>query len=555
MDKIFNNPNLYPTPSDIIEKMLDGITLQGKTILEPSAGTGRIVDFCAGAGASVLACEIHPDLRVILAGKCNLIGDDFLKVTSEQISHIDLIVMNPPFNADEKHILHAFNIAPTGCKIISLCNLNTVNFHEFGGTKRGAYPNKRQEELGVIIQSYGHWESLGKAFAEAEHKTGVEVAMITLQKSGASYKAEFEGFFMEEEPEQAEGQQSGLMSYNFIRDLVHRYITGVKIYDEVLEVECRLSAATSLFYSGKLSYSVSENETPKTRNEFKKSLQKDAWKFIFNKMNMEKHTTRGLREDINTFIEKQSEIPFTMKNIFRMLEIVIGTTEQRMDKAILEVFDLVTRHHDENRYNVEGWKTNSHYLLNKRFILPYGTEVGWSGEMRPRSSSNFEMVEDLVKALCYITGDNYSHTISLSKFMSNRYGLTDAKGKYINYPQYDFDVTICERDFESIREWQKKFPNSLIVEHRTEWGKWFDWGYFKVRGYKKGTLHIEFKSEELWARFNQRVAKLKGYPLFEHTKSEDKKKQKEDSQRREDVRTKRTASTVMGKVLFKVKMA
>ena len=28
-------------------------------------------------------------------------------------------------------------------------------------------------------------------------------------------------------------------------------------------------------------------------------------------------------------------------------------------------------------------------------------------------------------------------------------------------------------------------------------------------------MHYEFKNEDVWARFNQRVAKLKGYPLFE----------------------------------------
>ena len=55
-----------------------------------------------------------------------------------------------------------------------------------------------------------------------------------------------------------------------------------------------------------------------------------------------------------------------MKNIYRMLEIVIGTQSQRMDKAMIEVFDKVTERYSENRYNLEGWKTNSHYLVNKK---------------------------------------------------------------------------------------------------------------------------------------------------------------------------------------------
>lgn len=47
------------------------------------------------------------------------------------------------------------------------------------------------------------------------------------------------------------------------------------------------------------------------------------------------------------------------------------------------------------------------------------------------------------------------------------------------------------------------------------YGQWFEWGFFRVRKYKKGTIHFEFKDEKVWAAFNQRVAKLKGYPLPE----------------------------------------
>ena len=490
------NSQFYPTPQNVIEMMLNGESINGKTILEPSAGKGDIVDFCKIAGASVIACENNEDLRSILANKCELIGSDFLQVTSEQVSHVDFIIMNPPFNADERHILHAYNIAPAGCKIIALCNLNTV---------KNTYYSSRKELLN-IVESCGRFEDWGKCFDKSERQTGVEVACIKIQKEGASYKQEFEGFFMDEEPEQAEGQESGLMSYNFVRDLVHRYISAVKLYDEQLETGVRMHQITSGFYYSNLSFHCTEEGKPKARNEFKKDLQKSAWKFIFSKMDMQKHTTRGLREDINKFIETQSEIPFTMKNIFRMLEIVIGTTGQRMDKALMEVFDKVTRHHDENRYNVEGWKTNSHYLLNQKFIFPYVVENKWgsSTEMKSRYNSNWEIMEDLEKALCYITGDEWN---SFKKLESCIDGCT--------------------------------------------FGKWNDSHFFRFKGFKKGTLHCEFKSEELWARFNQRIAKLKGYPLFEHTNAEAKKKAAEDKKRAESSQNTPTAT---GKVLFTVKI-
>ena len=39
-------------------------------------------------------------------------------------------------------------------------------------------------------------------------------------------------------------------------------------------------------------------------------------------MNMEKYVTSGVMKDINKFVETQEKVPFTMKNIYKMLEII-----------------------------------------------------------------------------------------------------------------------------------------------------------------------------------------------------------------------------------------
>ena len=41
--KIFN-PDFYPTPAEVIERMLEDVKIIGKVFLEPSAGSGNIVD-------------------------------------------------------------------------------------------------------------------------------------------------------------------------------------------------------------------------------------------------------------------------------------------------------------------------------------------------------------------------------------------------------------------------------------------------------------------------------------------------------------------------------
>jgi len=456
--------DFFPTPELVIEEMMQGYDISGRAVLEPSAGKGNIVDWLIKNGAgSVIACEKNEDLKTILESKCNILADDFLTVTSHQVSHIEFIVMNPPFSKDEQHILHAWEIAPAGCKIISLCNLETVE---------NRYNRRERERLAGLVEEHGSYVSLGECFSTAERKTNVDVALVKLVKPGQDYDNEFGGFFMEDDNE---GPGSvGIMPYNVVRDLVNRYITAMKLFDEQLGLGVKMNSMIGEFFSidGKMSFQCTTAGTPVLRNEFKKSLQKSAWNYIFEKLNMQKYSTKGLKEDINRFVERQQHVPFTMKNIYRMLEIVIGTQSSRMDKAILEVFEKLTSHYHDNRFNVEGWKTNSHFLVNRNFVMPWMTERGYNGgNMRIRyGNSNTEIIDDLQKAMCYITGMNYDECTPLNRF----------------------------------------------VEHiNCGWGTWYCWGFFDIKGYKKGTMHFRFQNEELWGKFNQHVARLLGYPLFE----------------------------------------
>mgnify|MGYP002351331468 CR=1 FL=1 len=319
MKTIFDR-DFYPTPDEVIETMLAGETIAGKIILEPSAGTGNIVQWLkARNAAEVLACEKDNDFARLLATKCTVLENNFFDLKSDRISHIHAIYMNPPFSDAGRHILHAWNIAPGGCRIISLCNSSLLD---------NTYSQMR-EEIKALVNQYGYSVDLGQCFNTADRKTDVEVSMITLIKPGGGYEAEFEGFFLEDDP--AELQANAMMPYNMVRDIVNRYIGAIKIYDQQLETASQLNALLDSFYGEKIGFQCTEKGKPLLRNTFKKDLQKAAWKFVFNKLNMSRTATKGLREDINRFVEQQQQIPFTMRNIYRMLEIVHGTTEQRME--------------------------------------------------------------------------------------------------------------------------------------------------------------------------------------------------------------------------------
>lgn len=503
------NPDFYPTPSSVLDDMLEGETVEGRICYDPQAGSGNVVNRLHDMGAKqVLASEIEPKLQAILKseGKCQVIGDDFLKITSDMISHVDLIVMNPPFSKGCEHVLHAYQIAPDGCKIVSLINADNLKYRH----------TKSREQVAELIEMYGSLRNLGECFSTAERTTSVEVGLIKLQKPGG-YEQEFDGFFMDEEPEEG-GSAPGLMRYDFIRDLVGRYVECIKIFDQQMETAVRLNEMSAEYFGTnkpELSISVTRLNVPVQRNEFKKAMQKDGWDLIFRKLKMEKYTTKGLKDEINKFVEKQSEVPFTMRNIYKMLEIVIGTTGSRMDKAMLEIFDKVTSHHDDNRYGLEGWKTNSHYLLTKRFIMPGIAKVGWQGKVEADYGRyGHQIVEDLSKALCYQNGVNYDDTCSLYECIDSPFMIWK-DGKILNDPSYEFPVKFKSRERAGLDQSVLNYPGAEVVHTEVLWGQWFDWGFFRCRCYKKGTMHMEFKDEKVWMKFNRHIAKLKGYPLPE----------------------------------------
>ena len=468
MESIFEK-DFYPTPEEVIAQMLVMSDVTNKVILEPSAGSGNIVEYVQSLGArEVIACEKNVKLRSIVENKCRVIADDFLSVTSEQVSHIDMIVMNPPFSCEEDHILHAYEIAPQGCEIVSLCNSNVV--------MRNYDTKKRQ--IRELIELYGSSENLGSVFSTAERKTDVNVAVIRLYKPKTDNQ-EFEDYFFSTEEDTPEAQADGLITYDFVRDCVNRYVAAVRMFDDVMEASKKVNALTSSIGGEYIRFGASiENNnlsTQITKDQYKKALQKKAWRWLFDKFKMEKYLTRKVREDINAFVEKQQNIPFTMRNIYRMVEMIVGTHEERMKQVLVDCFEMICSFSAENSTAGEKWKTNSDYKINKRFIVPCICDSQWSRDRVSLSwSTNKQNIADIIKVLCFLTGQNYDDQVSLDDFVRG---------------------------------------NGML------WGSWYEMGnqktkgFFRIRGYKKGTMHFEFLDEDVWNKFNYEVAKIKGWQL------------------------------------------
>lgn len=476
MNLFTENADFYPTPTDVINTMMIGEDILGKTILEPSAGSGNIVSWLKDNGVGeVIACENDNTLQKLLAGKCELISDDFLSVTSDQVSHIDYIVMNPPFSDGIRHIKHAFDIAPAGCTVISLCNSSNLERR---------YSSERQE-LYELVELYGCSECLGTVFDTAERKTNVDVSLIKLYKTGEDEDEFASYFFSNEDDILNKNETEGIVQYNVVRDMVNRYTSAVKLFDETMEAANKINDVAK-FSESKFDYvpirfttvDTRGNAVSISRQQYKKQLQKYYWRIIFNKLNMDKYATNGLREQINKFVEKQVNVPFTMHNIYQVISMVVQTTGQRMDKALLEAFDLICSFSAENSTAGEKWKTNANYMVNRKFIVPYMTDYDarystLNKHMSLNYGGNVTRIEDVIKALCYITGTNYDNITNL----------------------YDY-----------------------VYKNNLSYGTWYKWSFFRIKGFKKGTMHFEFTDEDVWIRFNQQVAKQRGWILPKKSK-------------------------------------
>jgi len=471
--------NFFPTPREVVMQMISGVDLSGKVVLEPSAGSGNIIGILKELGANVLACEKHPDLAKIASAKADrFLGYDFLELQAEPISHIDLIIMNPPFSNADKHIQHAWDIAPEGCHIIALCNIETV---------KNDYTTSRQV-LKQAISKYGSWTSIGNAFSTAERKTDVEISLINLFKPKTG-DSEFEDYFFDMNEEQEDAVNgSGILKHNDIREIVNRYVTAVKMFDSVMDSNMAINSLIAPISTGLNIQFGAHNSGDRytsviSRDAFKKELQKSSWKSVFAKMRMEKYVTKGVMSDINKFVEQQQQVPFTMTNIFKMLEIIFGTHAGRMEQVLVEAFDTICSYSADNSEAGEKWKTNSNYKVNRRFITPRGCDYDhrWPSENVKISVHYYNMMEDIVKALCYLTGTNYDEAMETT--YKTRYNSNNSL-------------------------------HSFFSHNDTPWGAWVVWNkFFRVRGYKKGTLHFEFIDEPVWAEFNLRVAKIKGWQL------------------------------------------
>lgn len=157
--------NLFPTPPDIAARMVRLADLRpGHRVLEPSAGTGHILD-ALPRDVETVAVELVPELCKHLFQRyphVSLKTGDFL--ARSDLGLFDRVVMNPPFrrSSDVRHIQHALSMLKPGGLLVSLCYAGSA----------------QHRHLQPIATT---WEAL-PARSFASEGTGAGVVLLTIRK-------------------------------------------------------------------------------------------------------------------------------------------------------------------------------------------------------------------------------------------------------------------------------------------------------------------------------------------------------------------------------------
>lgn len=146
------------------------------TVLEPSAGKGRLAAKAAAKGAKVTCIEVQSENVAVLLGQGvyeRVIGDDFFDTSPEVLGTFDRIIMNPPFDnlRDIDHVLHALKFLKPGGKLVAIMSAG-VEFRETA--KAAAF-------RAMVERMEGDWVDL-PAGSFAESGTMVNTVLLKLWK-------------------------------------------------------------------------------------------------------------------------------------------------------------------------------------------------------------------------------------------------------------------------------------------------------------------------------------------------------------------------------------
>lgn len=490
-----DNKDFYPTPENIINKMLCDIDFRiVQSILEPSAGRGNIVEaikkkekFYSSTYNKVnydIDCiESDQNLQHILKGKnYRVVYNDFL--TYDTMKEYDIIIMNPPFSNGCKHLLKALEMQQrNGGAIVCLLNAETL---------KNPCTNDRQYLQRKLTEYNAKVEFIQDAFMDAERKTAVEVALIKVQLPEVQRQSFIlDGLKKAQQQKEIEEpiENTQLVDSDFFNAIVNQYKmevdAGIRLIKEYYAMKpfilsdfgkdketgetiqtggCILQMdiiGNKDKYNNKLSI-----------NNYIREVRGKYWNALFKNPKFIGQLTNNLQRDFYNRVEELKDYDFSLYNIYQLKIDMQKKVVKGIEDTIMELFEeFSNKYHwyDETSGNIHyynGWKTNKAWIINKKVIIPLNGYNSIWNKYNPTDYNIVGKLKDIEKCFNYLDG-----------------GLTEAV------------------DLEESLKFAEEYGETKNIQLK----------YFTVTFYKKGTCHIVFNDDELLKKFNIFGSQHKGW--------------------------------------------
>lgn len=473
-----DNPNFYPTPSALAARMFAKIKNHNpRMILEPSAGKGDLVKAYKEtqghySHGEVFCIEVDPVLQATLRGSGHKVIDgDFLNFSGPD--KFDLIIANPPFDNGDLHLLKAIDIMYRG-EIIFLLNAETIRNPHTNTRKLLA---RKLDEMGASI------EFISNAFVSAERQTGVEIALIHIQIAREIEADLFAGCDDTRAPNKETFQaKHEVATGKTLEELVLEYNELVNVGTEMLLTFFRTPKAWKyLVLNGvdakhsRLSDGELTSKLQEQINALVKTARTDFWRRTLDLKEVRSRLTTKKQEEFEESLKAHTCMDFTESNVRQFVLNLIGSYEQTLTDAVIDIFDMFTiRHcyrdtvHEKNIHYFNGWKTNNAFKVGRRVVIPiYGS---YSGPFR-----------------------------DYGRWMLNYKAAQTLR-----------DIDTVMNYFDGMRPY---LPMHMAIEQAFARGQssGIISEYFSITCHKKGTIHLTFLDPDILRRFNLVACRGKGW--------------------------------------------
>ena len=456
----FSDTGFYPTPSKLAGRMLAHVDWKNVySILEPSAGKGDLADAARkfvedyhntrktrlNTHYPYIDCiEIDPNLALILKGKgYPVIADDFL--TFQTFKQYDLILMNPPFENGDEHLLKALSLMESGGQIVCLLNAETI---------RNPYTNRRKVLRQKLTEYGAKIEIIQNAFSHAQRKTNVEIALISVSIPRPQPKSDLFDHLKRshEQVRTAMNGPTAIASADWLENMIDGFRfeaeLGNTIIREYQGLRPYMMNGSSSYEKPLLELTCSEKghgNDASLPNIYLRALRGKYWRSLLSRPELTQKMTSAMQADYQAKIETLSAYDFSRYNIETVMCEIAHQLTQGVEDSILSLFETFTAKHAwfpecaNNIHYYNGWATNKAHKIGMKVIVP--ASGCYADSWRDEKLDNYRvssMISDLERAMNYLDRGETDLRISvdLSIRRSNGAGSNKATFTYFDCTFY-----------------------------------------------------------------------------------------------------------------------